>query len=100
VKQFSKARGEITAIARAVVAHVKANPLASDTQAGIAHWWLEPGTAVSEEALAEALRLLTRAGVLEELQAADGRTRYRRCASDRELEALLAGELRSTPEPH
>lgn len=91
---------EVKAIARAVVAHLKANPLASDTQVGIAQWWLPPGTDVSEEVLGQALQMLTRAGVLEELLAGDGRRRYRRRASDRELEALLNGELRSYPDNH
>jgi hypothetical protein len=91
---------EIKTIARAVVAHLKANPLASDTPMGIAQWWLHPGADVSEEALEQALQMLMGAGVMEELVAADGRRRYRRCASDLELEAVLNGELRSYLESH
>jgi len=85
---------EVKAIARAIVSHLKAKPLASDTQMGIAQWWLQPGGEFSDEALGKALELLRRSGVIEEVLATDGRKRYRRCSSDVELEALLNGELR------
>ncbi len=91
---------EIKAIARAVVAHLKANPLASDTQEGIARWWMEPTTDVSDEALGKALQLLMRVGAIEELLAADGRKRYRRHASARQLGALLSGALGSPWDTH
>lgn len=79
---------EEIAVARAVAVYVRANPLACDAADGIRRWWL--GVAdVPMETLVRALDWMTRQGLMEELVAADGRQRHRRCASDAQLEAGL-----------
>ena len=68
----------VGALVHQLAAYLRDNPLACDTQEGIARWWLEPGTAVDGPALSRALERLQRDGLIESLRAADGRVRYRR----------------------
>jgi hypothetical protein len=82
-------------IVRAVARHLRLNPLASDTQEGIAQWWLT-SQEVSEADLARALERMARAGVIESTRAADGQVRYRRAALnatvDAQLDRFIAGD--------
>lgn len=61
---------------RLLVAYWQANPLAGDTAEGIHQWWIGR-TAVTRQALDEALQQLVRQGRVTVAQAADGRIRYR-----------------------
>lgn len=83
----------------ALVSYVKANPLACDTADGICRWWLGPPR-VSQEKLLEALDWMKRRGLMEELIAADGRLRYRRSATDEQLQAAVTGLKTISPTRH
>ena len=76
------------ALVRALVSYVRINPLACDTADGICRWWLPPPR-VSQAKLLEALNWMKRHGLMEELIAADGRLRYRRSATDEQLQAAV-----------
>jgi hypothetical protein len=77
--------------AMTIVMHVsrylRSHPDACDTPAGIARWWLDLDTPVA--VVDEALGLMSAAGVVEPMPAADGRVRYRRRPSAEPLDARL-----------
>lgn len=75
----------LEALVQQVTAYLRDNPMACDTQEGIARWWLAPGTEVDSEVLSRALQWMQQRRLVESLSAADGRVRYRRFAdpSDR-----------------
>lgn len=75
----------------ALVRYLRSNPHASDTAEGIRLWWLDPRVEVTMEELQAVIDGLLESGIVEELQAADGRRRYRRVASDAQLDELLRG---------
>ncbi|MFS8979367.1 hypothetical protein PO002_33620 [Cupriavidus necator] len=77
---------------------MRINPLACDTQDGIATWWLSP-VVVPERDLAIALAWLERAGVIASFEAADGRVHYRRAALDARVDALLDQLIRGETMP-
>ena len=70
----------LEALVQQVTAYLRDNPMACDTQEGIARWWLAPGTGVDSEVLSRALQWMEQQGLIESLGAADGRVRYRRVA--------------------
>jgi hypothetical protein len=78
----------ISASIRAVARYVRANPLGSDTPEGIARWWLDDETLPIAH-VKSALDWMTEHRLLEVVTAADGRLRYRRIASDAQLDAAL-----------
>jgi len=79
-----------TAVVRALVQYLRANPSACDSASGIARWWLQPDHEVSMSVLVSALEWLKRNGVLEDSSGADGRVRYRRSGDDAALDRALA----------
>jgi UDP-N-acetylenolpyruvoylglucosamine reductase len=73
---------------RVLVEYLRAHPFACDTVDGISWWWIgEYGFSTTE--LMQALEQMKKQGLVEELAAADGRLRYRRCASDDQLRAAV-----------
>jgi hypothetical protein len=80
--------GQVFAVACAVALYVSVNPLASDTAEGIYRWWLG-GAECSMDQLLRALAWMTEHGLMEEQVALDGRARYRRSASDAQLQRML-----------
>ncbi len=74
----------------ALAAYLSANPYACDTSEGILRWWLDERQEAVMDELMDALGHMKRAGIVEEIVAADGRRRYRRIASDEQLATLLA----------
>lgn len=68
--------------------YLRANPLACDSLEGIGRWWLA-AHAVPREELELALDCMMEQGLVEEIAAADGRLRYRRCANDALLQAAI-----------
>jgi hypothetical protein len=78
----------IKMIVEALVAYVSANPNACDTVDGIERWWLS-GCRQSSREVAAALDWMVRRGYLEAVTATDGRTRYRRIATDDGLKSAL-----------
>jgi hypothetical protein len=79
-------RPEIRVIVEALIAYIFANPLACDTEDGIARWWL---SGYRQHDVAAALGWLVSSGLLQTVTAVDGRTRYRRIATDDSLQAAL-----------
>ena len=79
---------EVLAIACALARYMSANPLASDTPDGIYRWWLGPDHG-SMPKLLQALDWMKARGLMEEQVALDGRTRYRRTASDEQLDEAI-----------
>jgi hypothetical protein len=71
----------VAALVQQLTAYLRDNPLASDTQEGIARWWLAPGSVVDDQTLSLALQQMRQEGLIEQLPAADGRVRYRRIAA-------------------
>ncbi len=61
---------------RLLEAYWQANPASSDTAEGIHQWWIGQ-TAVTRQALDEALGHLVQQGRAMAVRAADGRVRYR-----------------------
>ncbi len=82
------ARSQATLLALAD--YLGANPYACDTSEGILRWWLDERHETVMDELMDALGQMKRAGIVEEIVAADGRRRYRRIAGDVQLAALLA----------
>jgi hypothetical protein len=72
----------------ALAQYLRANPLACDSLEGIARWWLAMQGVVRRE-LEQALTLMIREGLVEQIVAADGRMRYRRCTDDARLQAAI-----------
>jgi hypothetical protein len=81
-------RPEIHVIVKALIAYVLANPHACDNDEGIERWWLSD-RALSSRDVTAALDWLVLNGFLQTMTAADGRTRYRRLATDESLRATL-----------
>jgi hypothetical protein len=77
-------------VVRVLAEYLQANPSACDTADGIGRWWIGAYRFSAEE-LVQALERMKRQGLLEELVAVDGRLRYRRCASEAQLRAIVAG---------
>lgn len=67
--------------------YLRTNPLACDTPCGISRWWLREQP-FAMETLLNALERMKQDGLVEELEAADGRLRYRRLATDEQLSAV------------
>jgi len=77
----------------ALALYLRANPLACDSLEGIGRWWLA-AHAVSREELEHALAWMMEHGLVEEIAAADGRLRYRRCGADSLLQAAIEAHCR------
>ena len=84
---------DVMAIVRAVANYLRVNPCACDTADGIGRWWIESLHA-TPDALSRALDWMKASGLVEELEAADGRLRYRRSASEMQLMAAVEGLCR------
>lgn len=89
----------MVAVVRALARYLRANPLACDTADGIGRWWMGPDR-VSTADLMKALDYMKRHGLMEEVFAVDGRTRYRRCASEAQLQAAIEGPDPDTATRH
>ncbi len=81
---------ESHAAIRALASYLRVRPNACDTADGIRRWWLPDGLAPTADELEKALTWMKQQGLIDETVAADGRVRYRRCASDAQLEAAAA----------
>ena len=79
---------ETLVIVSTLAQYLRVNPLACDTADGICRWWLGEDPATAEK-LVQALDWMKRHGLVEELMAADGRLRYRRRATDAQLQATI-----------
>ena len=79
---------EIQVIVEALATYVLVNPHACDTPDGIERWWLPDRSHLTQD-LHIALEWMVRNGYLQTTTAADGRTRYRRRASDGAMKACL-----------
>jgi hypothetical protein len=93
---------DVAAVAGAIAAHLLVNPQASDTAIGIARWWLPDSLGSDMSSLntvTTALSWMTELGLVEELSAADGRTRYRRGAPDAALRQFIEHTARGTAGP-
>jgi hypothetical protein len=64
--------------ARLITAYLAEHRDACDSLEGIARWWLPSGGAYRRAALVKATEELHAYGLLQEIHAADGHTRYRR----------------------
>lgn len=82
---------DLSAVVGALLRYLRANPRACDTAEGIRRWWFAPDVQFTEDAVARALNALDREHLLEVTTAVDGHQRYRRRATDEELEAALRG---------
>jgi Fe2+ or Zn2+ uptake regulation protein len=68
------------AVVSALSEYLRRNPEACDTLDGIARWWLGGEGRQRTALVQEALDRLEELGVIERVQAGDGRVRYRRRA--------------------
>ena len=87
------------ALVRMLARYLRDNPMACDTPAGIARWWLADPTRespVREAALGHALDWLEARKLIEKLHAADGRVRYRRASGDSDFEARVRAALETS----
>lgn len=71
----------VEALVQQITAYLRDNPMACDTQEGIARWWLAPGTGVDGQVLSRALQWMQQRRLIEALSAADGRVRFRQIAA-------------------
>ena len=70
-------RQAIEALANAILGHLHAHPLAADSAAGVAQWWLEPPHDSAALAHVEqALEMLVAREVLPRLRLSDGGVLY------------------------
>ena len=72
---------DVSEIAQAILDHLRRNPEAQDTLAGIVQWWLpaheiKPRTATIKDALSE----LVAAGLVIRIEGKDTQVSYRLCA--------------------
>lgn len=75
----------VAAVVAAVVAHLQAHPLAADSAAGVARWWVGAElVGVSLEDVEAALEQLVRSGVLRRLWLVDGTALYSQAAATRQ----------------
>ena len=79
---------DLYALIRTLARYLRDNPRASDSAEGIRRWWLADGSAVTEEELDKALNWMTQHKLIVETVAADGRIRFRRLATDAQLDAV------------
>lgn len=84
-----KLRPEILDVVQSLARYLRANPHACDTVEGIARWWFTPDAQPDEKKLETALRWLIVEGLVEALQAADGRVRYRRLSASEDEDGAL-----------
>jgi hypothetical protein len=77
-------------IVRSLAVHWRTHPTASDGAEGIRRWWFQTGNEVQMDELRVALAWMQGRGLVEALTAADQRVRYRRSASDEQLDALIS----------
>ena len=70
----------VAGLVQQLTGYLRDNPLACDTQEGIARWWLPPGAVCDDQTLSRALRRMEGLRLVEPLRAADERVRYRRIA--------------------
>jgi hypothetical protein len=69
--------GEVQAIATAIEAHLDRHPLAADSAAGVARWWLGDAHAgVTVEKVRRALNLLVARQAMRRLKLMDGTCLY------------------------
>ena len=80
---------ESHAAIRALAQYLRDHPHASDSAEGIRRWWLPEGLSVTLDELEKALTWMKQQGLIDDTQAADGRVRFRRIASDDQLDALV-----------
>ena len=66
------------AVVTALLEYLHSNPQACDTLDGIAHWWLGGQWRQRTRLVQDALNGLEELGVIERVEAGDGRVRYRR----------------------
>ncbi|MFS8979341.1 hypothetical protein PO002_33490 [Cupriavidus necator] len=76
---------------RVLARYLHSNAHESDTAEGIRLWWLDLGVEIAMEQPQTAIDWLQEHGIVEELRAADGGRRYRRSATDAQLDELLRG---------
>jgi len=70
-------RREIEAIATAILGHLHTYPLAADSAAGVAQWWLGPPyDSAALHQVEQALEVLVARGVLRRLPLRDGGVLY------------------------
>ncbi len=78
---------------RRLAIYLRRNPLAGDTQEGVASWWLDVN-AGSLQLLESVLGWFVAEGILDAVDGGDGRVHYRRAALtaaiDKRLDALIA----------
>ena len=72
---------DVSEIAQAILEHLRRNPEAQDTLAGVVQWWLpsqeiKPRTATIKDALSE----LVAAGLVIRIEGKDMQVSYRLCA--------------------
>ena len=81
-------QAEHKAVAYALATYLYANPYACDTAEAIGRWWFAAAP-VPLETLLLVLEWMKREGLMEELTATDGRLRYRRRATDAQLQVVI-----------
>ena len=87
---------DLPALVRTLARYMRENPYARDSAEGIHRWWLPDGHAVTTEEIEKALEWMTHKQLVAEKVAADGRVRFRRAASDAQLDAVIASGNRKS----
>jgi hypothetical protein len=82
------ASGQVDTIVVQLARYLRANPLACDTQEGIAQWWLGVDGLIAGE-LETALERLESIGVVTRSHATDGQVRYHRAGLNAAVDAGL-----------
>ena len=83
---------EVHAAIRALARYLRDHPNASDSAEGMRRWWLPDGLTVTADELEKALTWMKQHGLIDDTVAADGQVRFRRCASDGQLDAVARGQ--------
>ncbi len=85
-------------VVRGLVGYLRDHPRAADTAEGIATWWLADRSSNSAfttyvSDLSVALNWMQEHQLIEQVRAADGHVRFRRCAAAADIEAALRQAL-------
>ncbi len=82
---------DVMSVVSQLCVYLRAHPRSADTAEGAARWWFRSSPGPTNEKVHAALRWLEAMGVVETVQAADGRVRFHLRGGVADMDDRLAG---------